>query len=213
MGVLRKIFKPRKIAGLTTFCYEKYLNAFLKYEGRNVKQPFELYEGPPEFLPPRSPVFIFQAGKNHRLRAIARYIYSFEVEGWKAPPEDVADKLLALYEREGIIAHDTREELVKFCSKKRGVRGVFIFDKIIEIRYSEPSKWIRKRDFIERFKGKQPYAQGFPYRYLSMEDVEKLINLILVRAENGEDIARFLICSFPYGKDIVEKFLISPLKV
>ena len=110
--------RPRKIAGLTTFCHGKYILTFLRHEGKVIKQPFELYEGPPEFLTFGCPVFIFQAGKNHRLRAIARYIGFFEVDGWKRPADETADNLLAIYEREGIVSHDTRKELIEFYSRK-----------------------------------------------------------------------------------------------
>ena len=179
---------PRKIAGLTTFCHKKYLDSFLGEQNRTAKQPFELYEGPPEFLPINSPVFIFQAGGNRRLRAIARFVGYLDVGGWRK----LADQLLNFYEEEGIISHDTREELITFCTDKDGVRGLFVFDRIIEIKYSSERDWIKKKGVTESFMGKQPYAQGFPYRYLNEEMLMKLIKMILEIAENSEEIEEFL---------------------
>ena len=45
---------------------------------------------------------------------------------------------------------------------------------------------------MKQLGGRQPYAQGFPYRYLSTDALKKLIRLIMEKAENSEDIARFL---------------------
>jgi len=198
---------PRNIIGLTTFCRKKYLDVFLTAKNKTKKQPFELYEGPPEFLPNFSPVFIFQAGVNHRLRAIARFIGYFDVDGWrKKSGKVVADQLLNLYEKEDVFSHDTRDELAVFCEKKDGVRGLFIFDRIIEINYTNERNWIKKRDVAELFVGKQPYAQGFPFRYLSEEMAVKLVDTILQKAENSREIMEFL------GESMAKKYRISVSK-
>ena len=186
---------PHRITGLTAYCRKKYLDQFLV--SPSDKQPFELYEGPSEFLPINSPVFIFQVEEKkknikHGLKAIARFIGYFEIDGWKKPGETIADKLLKIYENEGIISHDTREELIEFCNEKDGVRGVFVFDRIIEIKYKTDKDWIRKKDVTKIFDDKQPYAQGFPYRYLSEEMTNRLIQLILERASNSDEIREFL---------------------
>jgi len=184
--------KPRKIAGLTTFCHKKYLDEFLSEQKTSIIQPFELYEGAPEFLPLNSPVFIFQAGEHHRLRAIARFVGYLDVDGWKKSGEVVADELLNIYRTNSIVSHDTRKDLTSFCSNKGGIRGLFTFDRIIEIESDSNAKCITKGDVAGLFKGKQPYAQGFPYRYLNTEMTKDLITLILERTKNSMEIAQFL---------------------
>lgn len=192
---------PKKIAGLTTFCDKQWLDRFLTK--LNAKQHFALYEGPPEFLPSNSPIFIFQKGIN-QLRAIARFTGYLEINGWLGElrkddtevrtkrAKHVVEQLFAFYKAEGILRHITHEEAIKFFSNKDGVRGMFFFDRIIEIKYDSRREWIRYGEVVKLFRGRRPYAQGFPYRYLSEDMVKSLIQLILKRSKNSINIIRFL---------------------
>jgi len=176
--------EPKKIGGMTTFCSEQHLDEFLTNIKLGRTQPFELYQGPPKLLPLGSPVFIFQTGgeHRHRLRAKARFIGWVEVDGWLRNAKDqeefckqLAEKLEEFYSKEGIQPHRQGRKLVEFCSKKDGVRGIFLFDKIDEVVYKSESEWFRRGDFQKLFGGAQPYAMGFPFRYLTTEETEKLL--------------------------------------
>lgn len=182
--------EPKKIGGMTTFCSEQHLDEFLTNVKLGRPQPFELYQGPPKLLLLRSPVFIFQTGGRHRLRAIARFIGWVEVEGWlkntknqEAFCKQLAEKLEKFYSKEGIQPHCRGQKLVEFCSKKDGVRGVFLFDKIDEVVYRSEEDWFRRGDFQKLFGGAQPYAQGFPFRYLTIEETKRLLGELERRAQ------------------------------
>ena len=165
------------------------MDSFL--EEPTTKQPFELYEGPPEFLPLGSPIFIFQKGEDGYLRAIARFIGYYHINGWKSP-KDAVNELFKIFESENVKSHDSKEEMLEFCSQQHGIRGMFIFNPIIEIKYGNEINIIKRGDVVMLFKGKLPYSQGFPYRYLSKEMVEKLLKLLSERAENKDEIKQFL---------------------
>jgi hypothetical protein len=90
------------------------------------------------------------------LRAIAKVIGYLDVNGWRRSGELVANELLKIYNEEGIISHDTKEELIDFCEKQDGVRGLLVFDRIIEIKYPSPRNWIKRGDVSELFEGKLP---------------------------------------------------------
>jgi hypothetical protein len=185
--------EPKKIGGLTTFCSEQHLNEFLLNSRLNRKQPFELYQGPPQLLPYRSPIFIFQTGKNHRLRAIARFTGWVKVDGWLKNAddrgkfcEDLTKKLEDFYSMEDIQPHCSGKKLIEFCSKKDGVRGIFLFDKIVEIVYHSSKNVFKRGDFQKIFGGSQPYAQGFPFRYLTTEETQILLTELRKMAHIGK---------------------------
>jgi len=181
--------EPKKIGGMTTFCSEQHLDEFLTNIKLGRTQPFELYQGPPKLLPIGSPVFIFQTGDKHRLRARARFIGWVAVDGWLRNAKDqiefckqLAEKLEGFYSKEDIQPHCQGQKLVEFCSKKDGVRGIFLFDKIDEIVYRSEKEWFRRGDFQKLFGGAQPYAMGFPFRYLTTEETEKLLRELGTRS-------------------------------
>lgn len=88
--------------------------------------------------------------------------------------EQVARKLEDFYRKEGIQPHCRGQELIDFCSRKDGVRGIFLFDKIVEMPYKSRKDWFRRGDFQRLFGGAQPYAQGFPFRYLYRRSIEAI---------------------------------------
>lgn len=186
--------RPREIGGMTTFCSKQHLEEFLKNAKLGKLQPFELYQGPPQFVPLGSPIFIFETGREHRLRAIAKFAGWIEVDGWlrgaknpirMAIAKQVARSLEKFYEGEGIQPHCTGRRFIDFCSRKDGVRGLFLFDEIVEVDYRSRKDWFRRGDFRKLFAGAQPYAQGFPFRYLSVEEVKMLIEEIGKRSRRG----------------------------
>lgn len=101
--------------------------------------------------------------------------------------EKLVKELEDFYRRENIQPHCVGRRLVEFCAKKDGVRGILLFNKIIELVYVSTRDWFKRGDFQKLFGGAQPYAQGFPFRYLTVEEVQTLLEELRKRTLTDVD--------------------------
>jgi len=170
------------IIGIWVKAKPEYIETFIEnWENTKQVQAFCVYDVPP-ILPEGGLVFLHAINLN-RLMAYAEYVGYEYIEGWYEHVR-IKNDTIWIKERERIWntygpnrlhTHD-KEEFNDFWEAQKGVRGLFLMRNIFTV-----TKRVTWDESMKILQVSRPV--GFSYKYLTISQVQKFLQLIDVKME------------------------------